>query len=455
MAAKILIIGASHAGISAGSLLKKSLGARADVTILEQGIPDELSFVGADGLLWVSGDVEFEHVGYTTVEKVQARGIDLQMRTVVTSVDFNTRRVYATQCGERLEFEYEYLILATGSHPVVPDFAAQYIDSPQVQKRVQTMKTLDDAKNLKAIAEKPSFRKVAVVGGGYIGVETAETLVKSGVSGEREVSIIQSGNRLCNAYYDDDFSALIHEVCTKNGVKITYNTRLEELDFDRYDAYILSLGFRANSTLGGDAIERELGAYKVDEFQKCTVDNVYAIGDAATSFNNVLHETQYLAIGSATRVTSAVVASHIQGEITGTPAKELRNTGTNASNGLSVFGVNLGSSGLTLETAVKRGINAKCKDFTGAALDPALQKSSPTSQAAELDGQKMKLRIVYNDDNQQILGFQIACNTDIGAYIYFFSSVLQQGMTLSQLETLDLFFLPQLNQLYNPISRAL
>jgi NADPH-dependent 2,4-dienoyl-CoA reductase/sulfur reductase-like enzyme len=217
---------------------------------------------------------------------------------------------------------------------------------------------------------------------------------------------------------------------------------------------VTALGFRANSELGGEALERALGAYKIDEFCRTNVADVYAIGDAVSSFNNVTNQLQYLAIGSATRTTAAIAANHIL-SLVGADAKNLRNVGTQASNGLSVFGLNLGASGLTLEAARKLGIDAKTVDFTGAVIDPLLCPESTTAELPELIGGKLRIRAVYDSETEVILGLQVASHLDIGAYVYFFSAVLMQKMTLSTLETMDLFFLPQMNQLYNPIARML
>jgi NADPH-dependent 2,4-dienoyl-CoA reductase/sulfur reductase-like enzyme len=476
----IVIVGASHAGISAAVNLMRSI--KSDnrqhdikVTLLEQGDGSSLSFVGADGLLWVSGDIEEKHMGYTDVESVRNKGIDLQVNSEVVSINPKLNEVETIETS----FHYDYLILATGSHPIVPDFAQNAIENGYDEtsgKPVQTMKSKDDALAMKKLVDDDSVKKIAVIGGGYIGVETAETLMKCG----KNVKIVQGADRLVNTYYDPEFSALLEErlnetVDNLGKIEVVTNKRFEKFDdpeFNDCDAFILSIGFAANSELlvpidsnvnaegFANRIDLVRNAYKVDEFQRTITSNIFAIGDCSASFNNALQDYMYIGIGSNTARGANIVADVVWREIQGLPLDALdvqRNRGTQGSNALSILDLNLASTGLTEESAKKFGINAISLDFSGTVIAPYLHNRfvDGVQELGELENGTMKIRIVFDSKSRRLLGFQAATHLDPSSFVNMFSLAIERGLTVDEIKNTDLFFLPQLNQLYNHLTRAL
>ena len=89
----------------------------------------------------------------------------------------------------------------------------------------------------------------------------------------------------------------------------------------------------------------------MDLTQKTSMEDVYAIGDCATVYDNSLKDTNYIALAT-NAVRSGVVAAH---NVCGT---KLESVGVQGSNGISIYGLNMVSTGLTLEKAKRLGYNA-------------------------------------------------------------------------------------------------
>ena len=104
---------------------------------------------------------------------------------------------------------------------------------------------------------------------------------------------------------------------------------------------ILAVGFVPNTKLGKDKLELFKNAYKVDLTQKTSLEDVYAIGDCATVYDNSIQDTNYIALAT-NAVRSGVVAAH---NVCGT---KLESIGVQGSNGISIYGLNMVSTGLTL-----------------------------------------------------------------------------------------------------------
>ncbi|WP_298065611.1 FAD-dependent oxidoreductase, partial [uncultured Cetobacterium sp.] len=204
------------------------------------------------------------------------------------------------------------------------------------------------------------------------------------------------------------------------------------------DMVILAVGFIPNNILGKESLELfRNGAYKVDLTQKTSLDDVYAIGDCATIYDNSIEDTNYIALAT-NAVRSGIVAAH---NVCGT---ELESIGVQGSNGISIYGLNMVSTGLTLEKATKLGYDAVATEFAD------LQKPG----FIEHDNDKVFLKIVYDKNTRRVLGAQMASRQDISMGIHMFSLAIQEKVTIDKIKLLDIFFLPHFNQPYNYITMA-
>ena len=133
---KIIVIGANHAGTTAINTIY-SLNPYAEVTVIDRN--SNVSFLGCGMALWIGEQIKgSEGLFYSSKEKLEAQGAVVHMETEVQNIDFQNKKVYAkTKFGAELIKEYDQLILATGSVPIVPDVPGKDLENVQLVKLFQ------------------------------------------------------------------------------------------------------------------------------------------------------------------------------------------------------------------------------------------------------------------------------------------------------------------------------
>lgn len=437
---KIIVIGANHAGTATINTILDNYPGE-EVVVFDRN--SNISFLGCGMALWIGKQIAGpEGLFYSSKEKLESKGARVHMETEVEKIDFDNKKVYAKdKNGNIIEENYDKLILSTGSLPVNLDIPGKELEN------VQFVKLYQDAEDVIKKLENKDLKNIVVVGAGYIGVELAEAFQRCG----KNVDLIDLSESCLTGYYDKEFRDLMNENLKSNGINLNFgervleikgNGKVEEIITDKKtykaDMVILAVGFVPNNRLGKDRLELfENGSYKVDLTQKTSVDDVYAIGDCATVYDNSIEKTNYIALAT-NAVRSGVVAAH---NVCGT---KLESIGVQGSNGISIYGLNMVSTGLTLERAKKLGYNATKTSYED------LQKPA----FMEHDNNSVKISIIYDMDTRRVLGAQLASKQDISMGIHMFSLAIQEKVTIDKLKLLDIFFLPHFNQPYNYITMA-
>ena len=436
---KIVVVGANHAGTAAINTMLNNYSNN-EVVVFDRN--SNISFLGCGMALWIGKQISGpEGLFYATKEGLEAKGAKIHMETEVTNIDFDKKVVYATgKNGEKYEESYDKLILSTGSLPIDLNIPGKDLEN------VQFVKLYQHAEDVIKKLENKEFKNIVVVGAGYIGVELAEAFQRIG----KNVELIDLADSCLSGYYDKEFRDLMNKNLADNGINLNYgekvleikgNGKVEEVVTDKKsykaDMVILAVGFVPNTKLGKDKLELFKNAYKVDLTQKTSLEDVYAIGDCATVYDNSIQDTNYIALAT-NAVRSGVVAAH---NVCGT---KLESIGVQGSNGISIYGLNMVSTGLTLEKAKRLGYNAVATSYED------LQKPG----FIEHNNDKVLISIVYDMDTRRVLGAQLASRQDISMGIHMFSLAIQEGVTIDKLKLLDIFFLPHFNQPYNYITMA-
>lgn len=436
---KIIVIGANHAGTAA---LNTMLDNYNDNEIIAFDGNNNISFLGCGMALWIGKQISGpEGLFYSTKEKLEEKGAKIYMETPVKYIDFDKKIVCAIhKDGQEIKENYDKLILATGSIPIVPNIEGKELENVQMVKLYQNAQEVIDK------LQDESIKDVIVVGAGYIGVELAEAFKRWG----KTVTLIDCVDTCLAGYYDEEFTQGMKENLEKNGVKLAFGetlqriegkTRVEQVVTDKgvykADMVVMAVGFRPNNNLGEDRIKLfKNGAYIVDKHQLTNMKDVYAIGDCATVYDNSINDVNYIALAS-NAVRSGIVAGH------NACGKELESVGVQGSNGISIWGYNMLSTGMTLSKAKKLGIKAGAADYEDTQKPGFMENNS-----------KVKIRIVYDLDSRVVLGTQIASDYDISMGLHMFSLAIQEKVTIDKLRLLDLFFLPHFNQPYSYITLA-
>lgn len=437
---KVVIIGANHAGIAAANVLLDEYEGH-EVVLIEKN--NNISYIGAGTALWVAREVENRNdLFYTESGDFEDKGARILMETTVDRVDYDNKVVHAIRKdGEAVEESYDKLILATGSKPIEPNVPGKDLDGIHFLKLFQEGQAVDEELNSDKI------EKVAVIGAGYIGVEIAEAIQRRG----KQVLLFDAMSTSLSNYYDEEFAQLMDKNLADNGLDLHFGELAEAYEGEEgrvkaiktnkghydVDLVVNAIGFRPNNDLGQDHLELFAnGAYLVDRHQQTSDPDVYAIGDCATVYSNALQDTAYIALAS-NAVRSGIVGGH---NVAGT---DLEHVGVQGSNGISIFGLNLVSTGYSVKACQRFGIDVDYVEHED------VQKSPYMS-----DNETVKIRIVFEKGTRRIVGAQIASRYDMSATIHMFSLAIQQKVTIDTLKLTDIFFLPHFNQPYNYITMA-
>ncbi len=437
---KIVVIGGNHAGTATVNTILGNYEGQ-EVVVFERN--SNMSFLGCGMALWIGEQIKgSDGLFYSSKEKLEEKGAKIHMETEVTHVDYDNKKVYGKdKDGNEIVESYDKLILSTGSLPIDMDIPGKELEN------VQFVKLFQHAEDVIERLKDKDINDVTVVGAGYIGVELAEAFERCG----KNVNLIDLGDSLLTSYYDDDLRTLMANTMKEKGINLHFGERVLEIkgsekveavvtDKGEYkaDMVVLAVGFKPNALLGNGQIDLfKNGAYLVDKTQKTSLEDVYAIGDCATVYDNSIDDVNYIALAT-NAVRSGIIAAH---NVCGT---KLETVGVQGSNGISIYGLNMVSTGLTLEKAKAYGFDAVATKYSD------LQKPG----FIDHDNHQVSVSIIYDKTTRRILGAQMASNQDISMGIHMFSLAIQEKLSIDKMKLLDIFFLPHFNQPYNYITMA-
>lgn len=450
---KIVVVGANHAGTSSINTILDNYKDQNEVVVFDQN--SNISFLGCGMALWIGNQIsKGDGLFYANKEMLEAKGAKIYMNSPVQSIDYDAKTVTALVDGKEHVESYDKLILATGSQPILPPIQGAAIKEGSLEfeatlKNLQFVKLYQNAKEVIEKLQDPTndIKKVAVVGAGYIGVELAEAFKRNG----REVVLIDVVDTCLAGYYDRDLTELMSKNMADHGIELAFGETVKAIEGDGkverivtdktsrdVDMVVLAVGFRPNTALGAGKLETFCnGAFLVNKKQETSLKDVYAVGDCATVYDNTLQDTNYIALAS-NALRSGIVAGHNAG------GGDIESLGVQGSNGISIFGLNMVSTGLTEEKAKRFGFN------------PVVVESTDLQKAAFMEDEnpEVTVKIVYDKDSRKVLGAQMVSRADISMGIHMFSLAIQEGVTIDRLALLDLFFLPHFNQPLSYIAKA-
>ena len=435
---KIVLVGANHAGTACANTILSYPGN--ELTIYDRN--NNISFLGCGMALWIgeqihSGDGLF----YAKPENFIEKGANVNMNSEVLEVDYANKTLKVRLAdGSIIQDNYDKLVLATGSLPNKIPVKGFELENVQMVKLYQNAKEV-----IEKLKNKGEFKNIVVLGGGYIGVELAEAFERLGM----KVTLIDMVDHILNGYFDTRFSDEMKNRMEEHGIKFALGEKVVEFegetkvtgvvtDKGRYDAdmVICAVGFKPNSSLGNGHLDLYTnGAYLVNKNGRTSDENVYAIGDCATIYDNARDRVNYIALAT-NAVRSGIIAAH---NICGTAVET---AGVQGSSALGIYGYKLICTGLSVDGAAREGLEVEYVDFEDTQFPAFMEVENP----------KVKIRIVYRKSDKVIVGAQLGSNYDVSAMINMFSLAIQKKLTMAELALLDIFFMPHFNQPYNYVT---
>ncbi len=269
---KVLIIGAGHAGGSAAALLR------------QYGFEGEIVLAGEEAAApyqrpplskaWLKGEAGLEDLLLRPESFYAEQKIDLRIGVTATAIDAAAKSV--TFADGTVE-PYDVLILATGS-------TARRLAIPGADRSdLLELRTLEDAERLKA-ALSPG-KRLAVVGGGYVGLEAAASARALGA----EAVVIERMDRVLARVASETLSTFFTDLHRRHGVEILTGAevsgfedggvRLADGDLITADAILVGVGALAREVLARTAGLACENGVVVDEAARTSDPSIYAIGD--------------------------------------------------------------------------------------------------------------------------------------------------------------------------------
>lgn len=352
---KLIVVGGVAGGASAAARVRR-LDETAEITMFERG--EHVSFSNCALPYYLGGVVEEEEdLIMMSPEAFRSKhNIQVYTNTEVTAIDRASKRVTVrdTRTGQTRSQAYDKLVLATGAAPILPK-SIRGIDG----ERVFTVRNVTDIARIKACMDQAGTRDVVVVGGGFIGIETAENLHKAG----KNVTVIEGAPQIL-APFDYDMVQTLHKELDDHGVKLCLNSTVTAIEAGKVtaeregkpfsvaaDAVIMAIGVAPETGLAA-AAGLELGqtrGVKVNTHFQTSDPDIYAVGDMIESFQRETGLPGRLALAGPAQRQARIAADHICGL-----AGEDR--GFLGSSCIRVFSQNAAATGLNERAAQAAGL---------------------------------------------------------------------------------------------------
>ncbi len=430
---RVVIVGGVAAGMSAATRLRRN-DEHARITVLERG--SHVSFANCGLPYHVGGVIEQrEALLLQTPESLAARfALDVRVRHEAVSIDREQRQVLVRDLdsGQTHALPYDALVLATGASPLVPPIPGA--------ERALVLRDLADMDRIEAAIDGRA-RSVAVLGGGFVGLELAENLTKRGLS----VTVVEQADQVLTAL-DPELAELIarrlvgHGVALRTGSAATaiHPGAVELGDGSRVpaDLVISAVGVRPESALareGGLAIGPR-GGIVVDEEQRTSDPSIFAVGDVAQKRDAVDGDATLVPLANSANRHGRLVADVIAGRhAAAAPA-----LGTAI---VEVFGLAAATTGWS-----ERRLRA-------AGHPVRVIHTHPMDHAGYYPGAaQLSLKLMLDPLTDRILGAQAVGESGVDKRIDVLATAMCAGLTGSALADLELAYAPQFGSAKDPVN---
>ncbi len=427
---KLVVVGGVAGGASAAARVRR-LDAKANIVMFEKG--EHVSFSNCCLPYHLSGTVaDSESLVLMNPTKFQKQhDIDARVNSEVIAINREEKKVIVRNLvtDEEYEESYDKLVLAPGANPILPKSIAG-ID----RDNVYVIRNVTDIRKLKAAIDSDAVKHVAVVGGGFIGVETAENLQMAG----KQVSLIEGTDQIM-APFDYDMVQILHKELDDHGIELYVSCSVTAVE-DGFvkatkenkeiqipaDVVVMAVGVAPEIKLAVDAgldIGESRGI-KVNHNYQTSDPNIYAVGDAVEIYNALTHCAGRLALAGPAQRQARAAADHMYGI-------PHNNTGYIGSSCIRVFEQNAASTGLNEKMAKKAGY---CYDSV---------LLFPNDKVGLMpESHYMAFKLIFEVPTGKILGAQAIGKGAVDKRVDVIAAMITMHATLEDLKELELCYSP-------------
>lgn len=435
---KILIIGGVAGGATAATRLRR-LSEENQIIVFERG--EYISFANC-GLPYHIGGVieERDQLLLQTPQSLKERfNLDVRVKTEVLSIDKEKKQVKVQNLvtGEIYIESYDKLLLSPGAEPFRPPIEG--INS----KNILTLRNIADMDRI--ISKVETSKRIAVVGGGFIGLEVAENLIEKGI----QVTLIELAPQVM-APVDFEIASIVHQHVKEKGLDLRLNIAVQKfkdketsvellLSNDTtldVDMVVLAIGVKPENQLAKEAqlAIGNTGGILVNEYLQTSDDNIYAVGDAIEVSNYINGTKVLIPLAWPANRQGRIVADNI---VKGNQYKYQGSLGTSI---LKIFDLSVSTTGLN-ERILKKN---QCQYQT--ALVTRGNHAGYYPGATQL-----VLKLIFGDDGT-IYGAQAIGEKGVDKRIDVIATAIKGGLKVQDLPDLELAYAPPFNSAKDPVN---
>ena len=438
---KLLIIGGVAAGASAAARARR-LNEEAEIIVLEKD--SFISFANCGLPYHIGGEIKDRGaLLLQTPESLKAMlNIDVRTSHEVIQIDRHQKKLTVVDLNQSRQYteSYDKLVMAQGADPLRPPIPG--IDHQQIF-------VLRNIPDMDAIIKEidAGARKAVIIGGGFIGIEVAEAFRQR----DMEVNLVELQEQLMPPL-DFEMAHDLRNQIENHGVRLHLGVGAKEFSYSAgkvkvildndsdlvADLVVLAIGVRPASSL---AIDADLaigtkGGIQVDKHMKTSDPDIYAAGDMAEVTDTVTGEPVQIPLAGPANRQGRIVADNIFGR-----ASEYQSTQGTAV--VKVFEMTAGSTGASEKTL--RRLN---RDFNKVYLHPSGHAGYYPGTAP------MHIKLLFAAKSGALLGAQVVGYDGVDKRIDVFATALRAGMTVFDLEHLELAYAPPYGSAKDPVNMA-
>lgn len=436
---RVIIIGGDAAGMSAASQIKR-MKPDYEAIVFERG--EYISYAACGIPYFLGGAVGSmdELIEVTIGEAREKRKVDVRPGHNVIAIDPAARTVTVEHDGARRAEPYDRLLIATGARATLPEGGKPGIPG------VFTMNDLYDARIIADHMAANRPRSVAVIGGGYIGLEAVESFRARGA----DTTLIHRREDLHRSF-EKEMSDTIKKKLSAQGVALCLGHPITGLErrgdrvgvvldngVKEYDAVLVAIGVEPNSDIAGDA-GIPLGAnraIRVNDRMETGIGGIYAAGDCATARMTPFGIELHAPLALKANKQGLIAGMNIAG------ANE-RFAGVLNTAITKIFDLAVARTGLSFDQARELG------------LEPEKTMVSSRDRARYYPGAApLDTLVITGGKNRLVLGAQMAGRVESVKRIDVFATAIHAAMTIDQVFDLDLAYAPPFSPVYDPVLLA-
>ena len=417
---KVVIVGGVAAGASCAARLRR-LDEFADIVIIEKS--NHVSYANCGMPYYIGKEItDASALIVQSPESLYKRfRIDVRCNSEVVAVDTVNKQITVRTAENEYQETYDYLVLCPGCHP-----RKLFGDLP-------SLRNVEDAFGIRHSVDE--VESVGVIGGGFIGVELAENLAKSG----KKVTLFEYADHIL-ANLDNDIVSYLEDQMKVNGVELLTSSKITEavkndngyvITLDNGDSYVFdyavmaaglepSTGFLKDS---GILLDKQ-GYIEVDQNMRTNIEGVYAGGDAVSVINLVTGKKAHIPLAGPANRQGRIIADNICGV-------DSVYEGSLSTSIIRVFDMVGASVGLNTAQIIKE--YGKCETIC----------THPSSHASYYPGSsQLHIKIFYDKETRKIYGAQAVGREGVDKFIDVISTVMMLKGTVDDLAKLEQAYSP-------------